>query len=70
MYHSRMASKHHTTPESKYKEGDFKKLAAELKAKSGKESGGLTAYIMRHKYGAEGWKHIMAKGRKAAAAKK
>lgn len=68
MYDSRMATK--KTPESEYKEGDFKKLAAKLKAKSGRESGGLTAYIMRRKYGKEGFAHIQAKGRKDAAAKK
>ena len=67
MYHSDVASK---TPESQYHEGDFKKLAAKLKAKSGKDSNALAAYIMRRKYGKKGWKHIMAKGRKAAAAKK
>jgi hypothetical protein len=68
MYDSRMASK--KTPESAYKEGDFKKLAAKLKAKSGRDSGGLTAYIMRNKYGEKGFAHIQAKGRKAAAEKK
>ena len=68
MYHSGVASKN--TPESEYHEGDFKKLAAKLKAKSGKDSNALTAYILRRKYGKAGWKHIMAKGRKAAAAKK
>lgn len=68
MYHSHMATK--KTPESAYKEGDFKRLAAKLKAKSGKDSNALAAYIERKKYGAEGWKHIMAKGRKAAATKK
>lgn len=68
MYHYRMAKKY--TPESQYHEGDFKKLAAKLKAKSGQDSGGLTAYIMRKKYGKEGFAHIQAKGRKAAAAKK
>jgi len=65
MYPSRMA-----TSEKKYHEGDFKKLAAKLRAKSGKDSSALAAYIMRKKYGATGWKHIMAKGRAAAAAKK
>lgn len=64
MYYSRV-----TTSESQYHEGDFKKLAAELKAKSGKDSNALAAYIMRRKYGAKGWKHIMAKGRAAAAKK-
>lgn len=68
MYDLRMASKH--TPESEYKEGDFKRLAAKLKAKSGQESGGLTAFIMRKKYGKKGFAHIQAKGRKEAAAKK
>lgn len=67
MYHSLVASK---TPESQYHEGDFKKLASKLQAKSGKDSNALAAYIMRRKYGKTGWKHIMAKGRKAAAAKK
>ena len=67
MYDYRMASK--TTPESKYKEGDFKKLAAKLKAKSGEDSGGLTAFIMRKKYGKKGFAHIQAKNRKAAAKK-
>lgn len=65
MYPMRMS-----TPESKYHEGDFKKLAATLKKKSGKDSNALAAYIMRRKYGAKGWSHIMAKGRAAAAAKK
>lgn len=67
MYHMRVATK--TTPETQYHEGDFKKLAAKLKAKSGKDSNALAAYVMRRKYGAKGWKHTMAKGRKAAAAK-
>ena len=59
-----------STPEKKYHEGDFKKLAAKLRAKShGRDTNALAAYIMRKKYGATGWKHIMAKGRKAAAKK-
>lgn len=59
-----------TTPESQYRESDFKKLAAKLKAKGDRDPNALAAYIMRRKYGKTGWKHIMAKGRKAAAAKK
>jgi len=47
-----------------YKKGDFNKLAAKLKAKSGKDSGALTAYIMRRKYGAKNWAKIQAEGRK------
>ena len=67
MYHSRMASK--KTPESSYKEGDFKKLAAKLKEHSKGDPNALTAYIMRKKYGKKGFAHIQAKGRKARAAK-
>lgn len=47
-----------------YKKGDFKKLAAKLKAKSGKDSNALTAYIMRKKYGAKNWAKIQTEGRK------
>jgi len=47
-----------------YKKGDFKKLASKLKAKSGKDSNALTAYIMRKKYGAKKWAKIQSEGRK------
>jgi hypothetical protein len=57
-------------PESQYKEGNFKKLAASLAKKGTRDPNALAAWIERRKYGAKGWAHIQAKGRKAAAAKK
>lgn len=58
MYDSRMPVKG-----TDYHKGDFKKLAAKLKAKSGKDSNALTAYIMRRKYGAKNWAKIQKAGR-------